>query len=1020
MNLSLIGFRYLRIIFAIVATLMISGVVSYFKLPANEDPAIIIRQALIITKSPGLSTEKIELLVSKPLELAIRKRPEIEKINSTSMSGQSIIIAKVYDKYFDLDQIWDDVRDEIEQVRLPAGTYPPYMNDSFGDVSVMTVALVADEGFSEAEKTTFAQDIRDRLYRITDTQKVSILGIQNERIYIDIENAQLAETGYTPKQLAGMIAGQNIIQSGGEIDVNGNKLVLQPTGNFTDIETVKNALIPLQNGRGMFALSDVATIYRAPVDPPYQPVFFNGEPALMFAINMDERANILEYTPRVETTLNQINAELPAGMHLEIATKQAVQVEHAVYGVTKNVIQTLIIVLVVVMLFLGVRTGLIVGSVIPAVMLISLAIMNIGGMSLQRMSLATLMIALGLLVENGIVIAEDFRQRLERGESRKDALKNGGRSLALPLLTSSLTTILVFLPLMLAEHVAGEYTRSISIVITIVLMVSWLLAMMVTPTLCYYFMKVKSAEQRRRQFSVFNPIRRIYEVNLRLVLRFRWLFLLGLVFLLVVAGWQMTTVPKKFFPDSDRTQILVYLTQAPQTSMQETTRLVRDASQLLLNKQHFPHIDSIAAYGGFGGPRFVLSLTPLMPADNRGFMVLNVDGVDNMDSTIAETRKLFATRFPDVQAKVVRMFLGPSDANILQIRVSGPDAKVLYQTAKRIEKLLAEQPNAVDVSNNWESRVTELQVNINQQQAKAVGITSADIAQSLRLYYSGTAVSVFREGDENLPIILRAPNNERTTLNHLYSNKIYSSQTRKSIPLSQIASIVPVNTYSHIMREDLSRSILIEARNTQFSSEEFKPRIDKAIQAIAQSLPLNHEITYDGAIRQSKEAQAALMAHFPLCLGIIVILLIAQFNSYRRGLMVMMAIPLMMVGAVLGLKVMGAEFGFMVTLGLYSLAGIIVNNAIVLIDRIDLAIRHEKPGDDELDLLVDASVRRLRPIIMSTVTTMFGLMPLIISKDPLFYGMATVIAFGLGIGAIITLGFTPVVYTLFFKTKHVP
>ncbi|PID63565.1 MAG: acriflavine resistance protein B [Gammaproteobacteria bacterium] len=1018
MNLSLIGFRYARVIFATIIALMLYGVASYFKMPANEDPSIIIRQAIVITNNPGLPAEKVEMLITKPLELAIRSRPEVKSIKSTSVQGQSTLIVEVYDRYFQLDQIWDDVRDEIEQVRLPTGTYPPFMNDSFGDVAVVTLAMTATDGFTQNEKTTLAQDIRDRLYAVKDTQKVSLLGVQPERVTIEIDNAKMAELGYSPKQLAGLIASQNIIQSGGALDIQGTSLSLLPTGDFKDLSALKNLLIPLPNANGMIALSDIANITRTPVDPAIQPAYFNNQPAIVFAINMDTRANILEYTPRLEAVLAEIEQGLPAGVQLHIATKQAEQVAKAVFGVTQNVLQTLIIVLVVVMLFLGVRTGLIVGSVVPAVMLLSLAVMNLSGITLQRMSLATLMIALGLLVENGIVIAEDFRQRLERGESRDQALAEGGKSLAMPLLTSSLTTVLVFLPLMLAEHVAGEYTRSISIVITIVLLISWLLAMMVTPTLCYYFMKIKPLAAGQRSFSIFDPIKVVYAFFLRIFLHLRWLFLLGVLALLVFSVQQMKTVPKKFFPDSDRLQALVYLTAPPQTSMRETAKIVETASQLLLDKQHFPHIKNVISYAGFGGPRFVLSLTPVLPSDNKGFLVLNVDSPQQMDSTIAATRQLLNQQFPEVQAKVVRMFLGPSDANTLQIRVSGPDADVLYATAEKLENLLRNQSSTLDVSNDWEGRLVELQINVNQQQAKSVGITSADIANSLKMYYAGTIVSVLRDGDETIPIQLRAPQIERDDLNRLYSTQIYSSHTQRSVPLSQIATIEPVNTYAKIQRENLTRSIVIEARNSQYSAEEFKPRIDAEVQKIVAQLPANHHVIYDGAIKQSREAQAALAANFPLVLAIIVILLIMQFNSYRRAFMVMLAIPLMMIGAVTGFKVMGAEFGFMATLGLYSLAGIIVNNAIVLIDRIDLALANEQPDDDEYELLVDAAMRRLRPILMSTVTTMFGLLPLLLSRDPLFFPMATVIAWGLGIGALLTLGFTPVVYTLFFRIRH--
>lgn len=1030
MNLSLIGFRYVRVVISMLIVMMVAGVYSYFTMPANEDPSITIRQALIVTRNEGLPADKVETLVTKPLELAVRKRPEVKKIKSTSMSGQSILIVEIYDKYFELDQIWDDVRDEVEQVSLPSGTTKPNLNDSFGDVSVVTAALVAEDGLTNSEKTALAQDIRDQLYGVTNTQKVSILGIQPEKIYIEVENAKIAELGYSPNVLAGLIAQQNTIKSGGEIDINGSTLVLQPTGQFQSVEDIRNLLLPLPNGQGMVTLDDIADVRRDVFDPAIQPVFFNGKSAIMFAINMDPKANILEYTPRVEDKINQINQGLPAGAKIEIATKQAVQVEKSLYGVTLNVLQTLVIVLVVVMLFLGMRTGLIVGSVVPAVMLVSITIINVLGMSLERMSLATLIIALGLLVENGIVIAEDFRQRLERGESRDDALKEGGKSLAMPLLTSSATTILVFLPLLMANHVAGEYTRSISIVIAVVLLTSWVLAMLVTPTMCYYFMKVKpkdpnealnKSNDKKKGFSFFEPFQWFYDKTLRVMLRIRPIYLLGVVLVFALSIMQFKTVPKKFFPDSDRTQVLVYLTQPAETSMRETEKMLKQSFEGFSNKEQFPHVESYAGYGGFGGPRFVLSLTPVNPADNKAFVVLNVDDPAHMDETIEKTRDMFRTKFPNVEAKVMRMFLGPSDSNVMQVRVYGPDDKVLYETAKKVEAILQSKPNVMEVNNDWQNRVTELQVNVDQQRAKQLGISSSDIAQSLQMYYSGTAVSLYRDGDEKLPIVLQGKQSERDDMSRLYSTQVYSSTTKSAVPLSQIAQVIPVNTYSYIMRENLSRSIIIEGRNSKKSAEEFKADIDDEIQALAATLPANHFIEYDGPIKQSLAAQAALSANFPLCMGIIIILLIAQFNSFRRALMVLLAIPLMMVGATLGLKILQADFGFMVTLGLYSLAGIIVNNAIVLIDRIDMERQQakEKLGAmvDDFEIVIAASVKRLRPIMMTTITTMLGLLPLLISRDPLFYGMAGVIAFGLGVGAFLTLTFTPVVYSLFFNIK---
>lgn len=1019
MNLSQIAHHYYRMVYAILAVLMIMGFVAYFTLSAKEDPSITIREAVITTNFPGMPADRVELLITKTLEEAIRSVSELEEIRSVSMQGQSIIHAEAYDRFFDLDQIWDEVRNEVEDAtaQLPEGTQTPIINDDFGDVAVLTVALMAEDGFDMGAMFDQAQHIRDTMYGVDGTKRVDILGVQDERIYIEIVNAKLAQLGISPDELISILQNQNIIRPGGAIDADGKSFVIEPTGNFDSVEAIRDLLIPLPGTQESIAVRDIAVIERGFIDPPNRTAYFNGEEAIIFAISMADNFNVLEYTPRMVAQIEELQQILPAGYRLEIATKQAVQVENAVYGVTANVLQTLIIVLAVVILFLGVRTGLIVGAIVPAVMLVTLAIMSFTGMTLERMSLATLVIALGLLVDNGIVIAEDFKKRLEEGESRDEALKSTGGTLAIPLLTSSLTTILVFLPLMLAEHVSGEYTRSISLVILITLLVSWVIALTVTPLLCYKFIKNPKTRDDTPKFqqkvtAFFDALNPYYEKTLRRVMRHRvpFLVLMGVLFAIALGG--IVTVPKKFFPDSDRTQILIYLDLPAGTSMRKTDATLKEIFKEIENKDRFPHIESFAGYGGFGGPRFVLSLTPIDPEQSKGFIVLNIDELQNSELTMDALRAMFDEKFPAVMARATMMFLGPSDSSKIEIQVKGPDANYIYATADQIKNILRDVPGAIDIKTDWENRITEIKVDVDQQRAKRVGVTSADIAQSLERYFSGEVISELREGDDLVPIIVRAKDSERFDLSRIQTVNVYATGSDVTVPLMQVADIKLENNYARIARENLFRTITIEAKNTMMTAESMVPIVQPELDKLKAGLPPSHEIEYDGVVKDSGDAQGAIQANLPLCLGIVFLLLVAQFNSYRRAFIICLTVPMMMIGASIGLNIMQANFGFMVILGLYALAGIIINNAIVLIDRIDL---DRKDIDDDFEAIIAACVRRLRPILMTTVTTILGLMPLIIAADPLFYGMATVIAFGLAVGTILTLGVTPVLYSLFFK-----
>ena len=1019
MNISQWAYQNRPLVLLIMTIMMVYGFFSYFSLPAQEDPEITIREAIVTSHFPGLPAEQVELLMTKPLEEAALTVKGIDEIRSTSSDGTAVLHIKAYDALAPkkLAQTWDEIEEAVQAVssRLPNGATMPSVNDDFGDVAIITLALSGDD-FSMAELFDFSQFVRDRLNGISGTRKVDIIGEQQERIYIEAENAILAKAGISPSFIINALQSQNIITPSGVIDTGDKAFSLLTTGDFKSVEQVKNLLIRIPTDNSVLKLGDLVKISHGYVDPAPRSVIYNGKPALVLAVVMQPGQSVINYSKQAKKVITELQQTLPLGLNLDVVTWQADQVENAVYGVSINVLQTLAIVLAVVILFLGVRTGLIVGSIVPAVVLATLMVMYFTGIAMERMSLATIVIALGLLVDNGVVIAEDFKRRLAEHGDRDKALADTGKELAIPLLSSSLTTILVFTPLMLAQHSAGEYTRSISLVVLITLTISWLLAMTVTPILCHLFIKTASKADLEKENTqgMFAKAEKVYAKWLVKVLKHKKAFVVAMFLLLPIGGMLVGLAPKQFFPDSDRSQILVYVNLPAGVTTRTTQARIEQMMAIAQNKEKYPEIKDAVGYVGFGGPRFVLSLAPLDPASHVGFMVLNTDSKEAVSQLVPKLRNDFRTQVTDVEARVSGMFLGPSDPNVIQIQIKGNDAVYLQEQSKKIEAMLAAFPGTIDIWSNWFNPVTRLDVQVDQQRALNAGVTSKDIANTLSAYVSGKPLSEYRDQDEVYPIMARAVISERSSPTHIENVAIIPSGRTEGIPLGQVATIQPVTGFSYIQREDLTRTITIEARNLQISPEDMAPLLQPQIDALNQQMKAGHQIEFDGIVKDSKIGKAALFAGFPLCLGLAIILLVAQFNGYLRPLIVILTIPLVILGVGIGLNVMQAQFGFLVILGLFALAGIIVNNAIVLIDRIDIE-RWNCSSKSDFDAVVTACVRRLRPILITTITTIVGLLPLIIGEDVLFYGMASIMAFGLAVGTALTLGVAPALYCIFFK-----
>jgi len=639
--------------------------------------------------------------------------------------------------------------------------------------------------------------------------------------------------------------------------------------------------------------------------------------------------------------------------------------------------------------------------------------MSFMDIELQRMSIASMIIALGMLVDNGIVVAEDIRTRMEAGQERLEAVTQAGDTLAVPLLTSSLTTILAFATMLLADGGTGEYTLSLAQVVTIVLMASWFLAMYMTPAMCFWFMKVDPVDNNEEKADPYGGRFYVYYQNfLKTVLGNRVVVIGILIAGLALAGFAFRYVVIEFFPSGDRNQFLVYLDLPAGTRSDKTAESVQQLTDWMGEKEINPEITNTIAYVGAGGPRFFLSLSPMDPDPHLAFIIVNTETTEQVPEMVARVRQHILEHIPAARGRVKAMWLGASETGLLEIRIKGPDSKVLLSKAQYLLETLHSIPGTLDIEQDWENKLWKIEVQIDQARARRAGLTSQEIADSLSAYLDGAEITDYREGDIIIPIMGRGLEEERMQVSYVRSINVYSNKRKTTVPLSQIADIVPKAEFSRIKRFDQQRTITVSAKHQVLKAGELFDALMPALETL--DLPPEYHWELGGELENSAEAQAYLFEYMPACFLLIIVLLVWQFNSFRRAAIIIITIPLTFIGAVIGLLVMNAPFGFMVILGLLSLAGIIINNGIVLLDRIAIECDTGKPPYEAVS---SAAIARFRPILMTTLTTILGLLPLILSKDPLFYGMACVIAFGLLVGTILTLVVVPVLYSLFMRVE---
>jgi len=993
-----------------VVLLVLAGVLAYFNMPRAEDPSYEVRTARVTTFYPGANPVQVEHLITDPLEKAIQEIPELDYVESESYFGVSKIDVTIDDRYRGMRPIWDNLRRKVDRVRpqLPAGVIGPIVDDEFGDVYGTLIAITG-EGYSYAELKDIADNARDELLRLSDVSKVIFYGEQEERVFVDYNPARLAELGLSAGQLSEILSATNIIKPGGHVNTALEQIIVEPSGNFESLSDLKETVINIPGTTEVVYLKDIAEISTGYVEPANQLVRYSGEPGLVLAVSMKEGGNIIELGAQIEEVVDRMRETYPVGVEFNIAAFQTDVVDEIIQGFSINLLESVLIVIAVMLLSLGFRLGILVATLIPTVILITFCIMSMWGITLDQISLAALVISLGLLVDNAIVVNESVSVEVAKGKPVKDAAIDVCREMRRPLLIASLSISAAFLPIYLANSSAGEYTESIFQVVFIALMTSWVLSMTMVPVLATRFIRPPKKERKNRNPLV--KLRPYYSRFLQFTLRHRFAALLVVGGLIVLAFGGFMIVPNSFFPKNERPMFLIEI-ELPASARIETTSAVAAAFEEQLAMRD--DVIDWTTYIGRGLPRFILSLSPEGLRPEYAVLLVNSTSNEAANEAIAELQEWGDEIFLDATIRMRRLDYGPYVKHPVEIRLYGRDYEELMFLSNQIKGDLSEISGTINISDNWGRPVKKLVVDVDQSAALRAGVTSLDVANSLQTYLTGIETTGFRREEDVIPTLLRSEVPDRTSASNLAGLSVFSqADNNVVVPLTQVASIDVVWEPPKIFRRDRLRMVKVYADLAPgYEADTILKQLLPTLEKQARQWPPGYFYEVGGENEESDKASKSINSKIPIALLVILLLLMAQFNSLRCTAIVLATIPLGLVGVIFGLLVTGNSMGFITFLGIIALSGIVMNNAIVLIDRIRLEIRR---AGTQMEGIVAAAERRFVPILLTTATTVGGMFPLITGGGPMFSPMAVAIVFGLLAATSLALFVVPILYSLLHK-----
>ncbi|WP_394746720.1 efflux RND transporter permease subunit [Spongiimicrobium salis] len=1025
MNLAKFSIEKNRITFMVLAAIILLGISTYFNLSQDSMPPYTVRVATVISQFPGAGPERVEQLVTDKIEKKAQELPELDEVTSTSRTGLSIVTVTLKDEVSKekMQSVWDRLRRKLNQIEgLPEGVTPNLDDDGIGDVYGIVVGLTSD-GYSYTEMKEYADDIKDDFIKLQDAAKVELGGAQEERIFVEFDNTRLKEYGLSASRLQQSIAATNILNSGGQINVGDERIILEPTGNFSSVEDIRETLISVGDGTQLVKLGDITTIDKGYIDPPQQKVRINGKEAISLHINLKENANIVALGEEVNKLVGEWEQRLPIGLELTRVSSLDTFIDGQVSDFMVNLMQSIGIVLVVMLVFLGFRTGFVIASLIPIVTIMTLMIMGLIDMGLNQVTLAALIMALGMLVDNAIVVAETIMVKLEQGVKKMKAAEEAFSELWMPLLISTLTTSAAFLAFYLSPTTMGDIVGPIFVVITIALSSSWLIALTIITMFCYLFLKVTPKGEQKPSLvdRTINWMKSYYRNIILVALRHKKKVILGIFVAFFISIYGFGYIPFIFFPDSARNMITVDINLPQGNRIETTADLVNELEQymtdsLKTNASRPLGILDWSSYIGEGPESYDLGYSPDEANSNYAHILVNTSSFNENNAMIARLDNFTFNQFPNADIKVSALGAGGGGTPI-EIKVSGNDPDELSRLAEQIKLRLSQVTGTKNVKDDWGPKSKKFIINVDQNRAQSAGISSKDIATSLSTVLDGFKTGEYREDDKSIPIIMRSDQDQQQSLASLETMNIFAQNSGKSVPLLQVASIVPEWQYAKIKRLDLLRTINIsselrEGANASSITNEITPWLEEQ----AKLWPAGYSYKFGGDAENTAKTMGSVIGYLPISGFIIVLLLIIQFNSIRKMTMIVLTIPLAIIGVVIGLLIFQEAFGFMPFLGVISLAGIVINNAIVLVDRME--VEQKDLGRTEQDAVITACLQRFRPILLATFTTVLGLIPLYLSGGEMWEGMAVSIMIGLLFGTIITLIFIPSFYSLLFKISY--
>jgi multidrug efflux pump len=1011
-NLTEWALEHRTVVLFLIIVIGVAGVFSFSRLGQLEDPKFSVPSMTATVIWPGAGAQQIQDEVLNRMEKKFEQLDHFDKVVTFARQGYGgmTITVKGGTSHKDQQEAWYQARKKFSDLKLelPEGVVGPIFNDEYGDVYSLLYAVKGD-GIGHAELSDISEDIKRRLLKAPYVKKVDLLGKQEQKVYVEFSHERLAELGIAPLAIAESLKSQNAMLPAGSIDTSQDRVFVRVSGQFTNLDDIRN--VPIAAGGRTIKLGDIATVSRGFQDPPVYTIRHNGQDVLMVGIVMTDDGNVVELGKAVQDEVAKVQSELPHGIELERVADQPTTVKDSVWEFERSLMEALVIVLAVSLVSLGLRTGLIVAISVPLVLGVVAMVMLAMGWNLERISLGSLIIALGLLVDDSIIAIEMMVVKMEGGWDRVKAAAFSYSATAMPRLSGALITVAGFMPIGFARSTTAEYAGGIFWIVGIAVVFSWVCSGMITPYLAVKMLPKDFGQQHYGADPYGSPFYRRLRGWIDLALQKRWLIIAATAGALALALAGMKYVPQQFFPNSERPELILDLRMKEGSSFQAATEQVKRMEAVLKKDQD---VRFFTAYTGAGAPRFYLALSPELPNPGYAQFIVMTKDMEARERVRSRLIASVGADFPQAWVRVTRLEMGPAVGYPVQFRVVGPDTQKVRQIARQVEHVMASSPKVRDVQLDWNDPVRTLKVELDQDKARALGLSPADVNLVTQSVLNGATLSQLREHENLVEIVARAVPEERLNLDTLKDVNIYT-RSGTVVPLAQVAKVKYELEEPVLWRRNRDMAITVRADvKDGEQAVSVTKEIDPLLKDIRAALPAGYRVDVGGAVEESDTANKALAAVAPVMVLTILLILMLQLQSFSKMAMVFLTAPLGLIGVVAALLMFRAPLGFVAILGIIALGGMIMRNSVILIDQVRTEMEE---GRDAWNAIVDAALHRTRPVVLTAAATVLAMIPLTRS---VFWGpMALAIMGGLTIATVLTIFFVPALYAAWFKVRRV-